>query len=107
LDGKIVIWPANIDSSKSRLQGRKIPKGQAVQTPRIEELVAAARQLSIEIEVSHKKSRPRTWWEKTGYIITAKPKTRTELLRMLTAEIRKSRATKTEEENRKHVKPPT
>jgi signal recognition particle subunit SRP19 len=101
LEGKIVIWPANIDSTKSRLQGRKIPKAQAVQAPRIEELIEAARQLSIGIEVSYKKSRPRSWWEKTGYIITTKNRSRTELLRMFTAEIRKARAIKTEDKVRK------
>ena len=101
LEGKRVIWPANIDSTKSRLEGRKIPKGQAIQSPKIEELVEAARRLSIETEVLEQKSRPRTWWEKTGYIIISKNKSRTEVLRLLTAEIRKARAIRPEEKTRK------
>jgi len=92
LDGKRVVWPANIDSTKSRLQGRKIPKGQAIQSPKIEEMVEAARRLSIDIEVTHQKSRPRTWWEKTGYIITPKNEKRTGLLKALTTETRKARS---------------
>jgi len=94
LDGKILVWPANIDSSKSRLEGRKIPKGQSVQAPRIDELAEAARRLSIEAEVTPQKSRPRNWWEKSGYITIPKKSPKTELLRSLSSEIRKIRASK-------------
>ena len=93
LDGKILVWPANLDSTKTRLEGRKIPKGQSVQAPRVDELAEAARRLSIQAEVTPQKSRPRTWWERTGYITV--PKTpRTELLRSLASEVRKIRAAK-------------
>lgn len=94
LDGKILVWPANLDSSKTRLQGRKIPKGQGVQAPRIDELAEAARRLTIEAEITPQKSRPRNWWEKTGYVTIPKKKSKTELLRALSAEIRRIRATK-------------
>jgi signal recognition particle subunit SRP19 len=94
LDGKILVWPANLDSSKSRLEGRKIPKGQSVQAPRIDELAEAARRLDIEAEVTPQKSRPRNWWEKTGYLTVTKKTSRTELLRALSSEVRKIRASK-------------
>jgi len=97
----MLIWPASIDSTKSRLEGRKIPKSQGVQTPRIDELIEAGRRLSVEIESTPQKSRPRTWWEKTGYVIIPKDKSRTQALRALSAEIRKMRAAKTEEKTRK------
>ncbi len=93
LDGKILVWPANLDSSKTRLEGRKLPKGQSVQAPRVDELAEAARRLSIQAEITPQKSRPRNWWERTGYITV--PKTpRTELLRSLASEVRKIRAAK-------------
>ena len=93
LDGKILVWPANLDSTKTRLEGRKIPKGQSVQAPRVDELAEVARRLSIQAEVTPQKSRPRIWWERTGYITV--PKTpRTELLRSLASEVRKIRAAK-------------
>jgi signal recognition particle subunit SRP19 len=94
LDGSILVWPANIDSSKTRLEGRKIPKGQSVQAPRIDELAEAARRLSIETEITPQKSRPRNWWEKTGYVTISKKTSKTELLRALSAEIRRIRAAK-------------
>jgi signal recognition particle subunit SRP19 len=97
----MLVWPASIDSSKSRLEGRKIPKSQGIQTPRIDELIEAARRLSIETEAIPQKSRPRTWWEKTGYILIPKGKPRAQVLRSLSAEIRKMRAAKTDEKERK------
>lgn len=94
LDGKTIVWPANLDSSKSRLEGRKIPKGQSVQAPRVDELAEAARRLSVEVEITPQKSRPRNWWERTGYITVPKNSPRTELLRSLAGEVRKIRASK-------------
>jgi signal recognition particle subunit SRP19 len=94
LHGKTVIWPANLDSTKSRKGGRKLAKGSALQTPRLEELREAANQLSIEHEVVAAKSRPSSWWEKGGYLIVPKATPQSKLLRSLASEIRKQRATK-------------
>ena len=94
LDGKSIVWPANLDSTKTRLEGRRLAKGLSVQAPRVDELAEAARRLSIQAEVTPQKSRPRNWWEKTGYIIVPKRNTRTELLKSLAGEVRKIRAAK-------------
>ena len=94
LDEKILIWPANLDSTKTRLEGRKIPKGQSVLAPRLDELVEASRRLSLQVETSPQRSRPRNWWEKTGYIIVPKTGPRPELLRSLAGEVRRIRASK-------------
>jgi len=94
LNGKAVIWPANLDSTKSRKEGRKLAKGPALQIPRLEELRDAANQLSIEHEIVAGKSRPNAWWEKGGYLIVPKATPQSKLLRSLASEIRKQRATK-------------
>ncbi len=94
LHGKAVIWPANLDSTKSRKAGRKLAKGPALQTPKLEELRDAATQLSIEHEVVGGKSRPNTWWDKGGYLIVPKAIPRAKLLRSLATEIRKQRVTR-------------
>jgi len=94
LHGKAVIWPANLDSTKTRKAGRKLAKGSAVQTPRLEELRDAANQLSIEHEVVAGKSRPSTWWEKGGYLTVPRASPQSTLLRSLASEIRKQRVAK-------------
>lgn len=98
LHGKMVVWPANLDSTKTRQQGRKIMKGMAVQTPRLEEIHDAATKLSIEAEIVPAKSKPRIWWDKGGYAIFPKKGAKAELLRSLASEIRKARITRAEPE---------
>jgi len=91
LHGKIVIWPANLDSTKTRKSGRKLPKPQALQSPRLEELSEAAKTLSIDHEASTGKARPRFWWEKGGYLIVSKSARKGELLKSLATEVRRQR----------------
>jgi signal recognition particle subunit SRP19 len=102
ISGKIVVWPANLDSTKSRVEGRKIPKGLAIQAPRLEEIDEAAKRLSLEVELVHGKSRPDLWWDKSGYTILAKNRSKIGALRALAGEIKKARAAKSEQEERKH-----
>lgn len=92
--GKQVVWPANLDSSKSRRHGRKLAKAVSVQAPRLEEIEDAAKRLSLEAEIVPAKSRPSTWWEKGGYAILDKGDARSALLRSLAGEVKKSRAAK-------------
>jgi signal recognition particle subunit SRP19 len=96
--GKVVVWPVNLDSTKSRIEGRKVPKGLSVQTPRLEEINEAANRLSLEAELTPGKSRPSLWWEKGGYAILPRKGTRTSLLRALAGDIKKIRIAKTERE---------
>jgi len=89
--GKIVIWPANLDSTKTRKAGRKLAKGLAVQSPKLEELSEASKRLSLEAEPTHGKSRPSSWWEKLGYMTVNKKSSRTVILRSLSEEIKQIR----------------
>lgn len=100
--GKIVVWPVNLDSAKSRIEGRKVAKGLAIQAPRLEEINEAAIRLSLEAELVPGKSRPSSWWEKAGYVIVTKNETKTNVFRALAGEIGKIRAAKVEREERSH-----
>ncbi len=98
LQGKLVVWPANIDSSKSRKEGRKVTKGAALQAPKLEEINEATKRLSLEAEIVPGKSRPGAWWEKGGYLILPRKGAKPDLLRSLASEIRKMRAAKAGQE---------
>lgn len=100
IPGKIVVWPVNLDSTKSRIEGRKIAKSLAIQTPRLDEINEAAERLSLEVETITGKSRPSLWWEKGGYAIITGKGTKTSMLRALASEIRKARTSKAEQEER-------
>ena len=88
---RLVIWPANIDNRKSRRKGRKIPKSIALESPRIVELYKAAEQLFLNPELHKDAALPFSWWEKTGYLIVDKKKTRKSILNMIANEIKNKR----------------
>jgi len=90
----MIVWPANLDSTRSRKAGRKLMKGAAIQNPRLEEINEAAKKLSIDSESVRGKSRPGAWWDKGGYLIFPNNEKRSTLLRSLASEIRKARAAK-------------
>jgi len=91
LRDKIVIWPANLDSTKSRKAGRKLARGFAVQSPKLEELREASKRLSLEAEPTLGKARPSAWWEKLGYLTVNKKGSRTSILRSLSEEVKQTR----------------
>lgn len=91
----MVVWPAELDSTKSRSEGRRLAKSQAVQAPRVDELELAARKLSFEPQVSPNSALPCRWWEKTGYVLVKRGgRSRSKLLKDLASEILKIRQAK-------------
>jgi signal recognition particle subunit SRP19 len=101
LSGRIIVWPANLDLVKSRTEGRKVAKGLAIPTPRLDEINEAAKRLFLEAELVPAKSRPSAWWEKGGYAIISKKGPKTSVLRSLVSEIKKARTT-TGSEDKEH-----
>ena len=94
-NGKMVVWSAALDSTKSRSQGRRLAKPQAIQAPRVDELENAAKKLSYDPQPSPHSALPSHWWEKTGHIlVTRGDKARSKVLKDLAAEIRKTRGSK-------------
>ncbi len=61
--GKLVIWPAYIDQTKSRSSGRIISRKNAIKEPHLNEIKEAARQLGLNPEVEPEKAYPKSWWE--------------------------------------------
>jgi len=93
--GRMVVWPAQFDSTKSRSEGRRLPKSQAIQAPRVDELELAAKRLSLDPEVSPDSALPSRWWEKTGHVLVKRAdRSRSKTLKDLAAEILKIRQVK-------------
>lgn len=64
-----IIWPVYVDSNRSRREGRKINKEDAVSKPKLTEISRAARKLNLNPKVEDDKSYPGSWWENSGRII--------------------------------------
>ncbi|MCC4769856.1 signal recognition particle protein Srp19 [Methanosarcina sp. DH2] len=67
--GKLVIWPAYIDQTKSRSSGRIISRKNAVKEPHLNEIKEAAKQMGLNPEVEPEKAYPKTWWEVSGRVL--------------------------------------
>ncbi len=77
---KTVIWPVYIDSKKTKKDGRRISKKDAVSSPKIREINKAAEKLHLNPEVEKYKSYSRSWWESSGRVIVDKSTTKRETL---------------------------
>lgn len=92
LKGKrITFWPVNIDERATVGEGRKIPRNAAVRSPRVEEIVEAARILGLNPEVEDA-SYPRRWWIDTKRIVVDKKWGKRETLKRISLEIRSLRS---------------
>lgn len=88
---EVVVWPAYIDSEKSKGEGRKIPAKSAVASPKLTEIEKAAKDLGYHLKTEHDKAYPKTWWEKSGLVRVEKKKAKTLILKEISAEIKKVR----------------
>ena len=77
---KTTIWPVYIDSKKTKKEGRRISKENAVSSPKLREITKAAEKLHLNPEVEKYKSYSRSWWESSGRVIVDKNTTKRETL---------------------------
>ena len=89
--GFIIVWPHNLDSSRPRGAGRKLPISRAVKQPNVREIVEAARVLGLAPEEVQKQALPNMHWEKIGSVTMKKNGSKTATLKALTAEIVRAR----------------
>ncbi|HZD12787.1 MAG TPA: signal recognition particle subunit SRP19/SEC65 family protein [Candidatus Binatus sp.] len=89
--GRQIVWPSNIDNTKTRLQGRKVPLPKAVRQPSLRELVEAARILGLDPQPTEKMSKPNNTWDKSGYVDIKKTGSKILTLKGLASEVLKIR----------------
>jgi len=77
---RTIIWPVYIDSKKTKKDGRRIPKENAVPSPKLREISKAAVKLHLNPEVEKGKSYSRSWWESSGRVVVDKNTTKRETL---------------------------
>lgn len=89
---KTIIWPVYLNSEHTRGEGRKLSLDESVSNPKIREISQALRKLKIQHIVDHSKSYPGSWWENSGRVVVEQDeKTKIELLRAISTQIRLSR----------------
>ncbi|MCS7130791.1 MAG: signal recognition particle protein Srp19 [Archaeoglobaceae archaeon] len=76
---KFMIWVANLESKKTRAEGRKIAKRFAVPNLRLQEVAQACKELGLNFQIENKKY-PRSWWEEGGRVVVESSINKTKLM---------------------------
>jgi signal recognition particle subunit SRP19 len=93
--GKLVIWPAYIDQTKSRSSGRIISRKNAIKEPHLNEIKEAAKQLGFNPEVEPEKAYPKTWWEVSGRVLVDDKGPKSVIAKQIALTIKKMRGHET------------
>jgi signal recognition particle subunit SRP19 len=88
---KIIIWPAYFDLTKTRKEGRRVPKSFAVQSPKILEVQEAAQKLGLDFEVVPDKGYSKTPWVKTGVLLVKKEGSKEQIIGRIAKQVLKAR----------------
>ncbi|MHC1566632.1 MAG: signal recognition particle protein Srp19 [Candidatus Syntropharchaeia archaeon] len=88
---KIVIWPVNIDATKSRREGRITPKKFSVKSPKLREIQEAAKKLGLNPVLEEEKSYPKSWWERNGRVLVDKKSRKSEIAKDIASKIKEMR----------------
>jgi len=87
----IVLWPVYFDSTKSRSEGRRLPKELCVPNPKAQEVLEAALKAGFKAILEEGKRYPKFWWSSTGRVLVEKHAPKTEVLRKVALELKKAR----------------
>jgi signal recognition particle subunit SRP19 len=89
---KIIIWPAYFDSTKTRNDGRRVPKNLAVPIPKISEVKEAAEKLGLLHELVADVGYSKTPWLKTGMILVKKKGSKGQIVLLIAKQLLKVRS---------------
>jgi len=84
---RFILWPQYFDLNRKRSEGRRIPKNQAQQSPRLEELQRAAQRLGLDVEMVPELAYPATPWQKTGILLIGKKGSKLEIMKRIAKEV--------------------
>jgi signal recognition particle subunit SRP19 len=84
---KAIIWPIYFDAAKTRKEGRRVPKNQAVQAPKILEIQQAVTKLGLKHEVNLEVHFPKTPWAKTGMLLVEKKEPKEAIIKKIAKQL--------------------
>lgn len=92
-EGGVVIWPTYFDLTKTRGEGRKVPRDLAVHSPSMAEIKEALEELGLNYELVPETSYPKTHWVKTGMFIIMGKGRKNQMVKMIAKQLLKARGT--------------
>lgn len=87
---KIVIWPIYFDVTRSRDEGRMVPKNYAIKEPNLDMIITASIKSGLKPEIEREKKHPKTWHnpEASGRILVAKKGSKSETLKLIAGSLK-------------------
>ena len=101
LDNQAIIWPTYFDIAKTRKEGRRVPKNQAVQSPKIIEVKEAVDKLGLENEVNMEAHFPKTPWAKTGSLLVEKNEPKEVIIKKIAKQLAKIKSQQAQQPTRR------
>ncbi len=89
---KAIIWPIYFDCNKTRQEGRRVPKNQAVIAPKIVEIKEAADKLGLQNEINLEAHFPRMPWAKSGMLLVEKKEPKEAIIKKLAKQLMKMKS---------------
>ena len=89
---KFIIWPVYFDIGKTRKEGRRIAKNQAVVSPKIVEVKEAADKLGLQNEINLEAHFPKNHWAKMGMLLVEKREAKEQTIKRLAKQLQKVKA---------------
>jgi len=84
---KVILWPAYFDSTKTRIEGRRVSKNRAVPSPKLEELQKATERMGLHPEAVSDAKHPSLPWQKIGMVVVPKRGSKTQTIREVAKEL--------------------
>jgi signal recognition particle subunit SRP19 len=97
---KIIIWPAYFDLTKTRKDGRRVPKNLAVVSPKILELKDVVEKLRLKYEIRPDTGYSKTPTLKTGTLLIEKKEPKEEMIRKIAGQLVKNRAMQAQQDRK-------
>ncbi len=84
---RIILWPVYFDSTRTRSEGRKVPRRLAVPNPQVTDVLTALERLNLKGEVVQDAAHPRSPWRRIGYIVIQKNDSKNRILKRVAEEL--------------------
>ncbi len=88
---KKVLWPVYFDLHRKRSEGRRVPKGLAVENLEIPEIARAIKSMGLEYEVDYDARYPAFWWRESGRVLVKTDMKKEKLLKKAAEIIKNNR----------------
>ncbi|MDH7564609.1 MAG: signal recognition particle subunit SRP19/SEC65 family protein [Candidatus Bathyarchaeota archaeon] len=98
----IIIWPTYFDLTKTRKDGRRVPKSLAVPTPTILEVQNAVQKLGLKYALRPDAGYARTPWLKAGMLLVAKTESKEKTISKIAKQLLKNRSAMQAQQEKKH-----